>query len=256
MNGGERLLYLISYLLKERGLENMDIPKDETARKLLFRGLMNERPPKDIDDDFLREQDIYLREELRRRPIVRLSDTEEMRQGLRLYQGDITLIEADAIVNAANSALLGCFIPNHRCIDNAIHSAAGIGLRLACRDIMVKQNAPEKTGSAKITPAFNLPSKYVIHTVGPYIEKIPDKADITALASCYGSCLEIAMEHCLKSIAFCCISTGEYRFPNELAAEIAVKTVQDFINAANYKMDVIFCVFKDIDYEIYKRLLR
>ena len=177
-----------------------------------------------------------------------------MQPGLYLWQGDITTLAVDAIVNAANSAMLGCFVPCHGCIDNAIHSAAGVQLRLECARIMAQQ-AEEPTGRAKITRAYNLPCRYVLHTVGPIIDGQVTRQDRELLASCYRSCLELAATYGLKSIAFCCISTGEFHFPNELAAEIAIRTVKAFQQQNPNRMEVIFNVFKDCDYEIYKKLL-
>lgn len=161
----------------------------------------------------------------------------------------------DAIVNAANSALLGCFYPLHGCIDNIIHSRSGVQLRLACHDIMTAQGHEEPTGGAKITPAFNLPCRYVLHTVGPIITGRVTRRDREALASCYRSCLALAADRGCESVAFCCISTGEFHFPNREAAEVAVETVRDFLNGAGRTLRVIFDVFKDRDLEIYRELL-
>ena len=161
----------------------------------------------------------------------------------------------DAIVNAANSALLGCFYPLHGCIDNIIHSRSGVQLRLACHDIMTAQGHEEPTGGAKITPAFNLPCRYVLHTVGPIITGRVTRRDREALASCYRSCLALAADRGCESIAFCCISTGEFHFPNREAAEVAVETVRDFLNGGDRTLRVIFDVFKDRDLEIYRELL-
>ena len=158
-------------------------------------------------------------------------------------------------MNAANSGMTGCYIPNHRCIDNAIHTYAGVELRLACAELMERQGYPGPTGQAKITPAFNLPCKYVLHTVGPIINGRVTKEDEELLASCYRSCLELAAENGLESVAFCCIPTGEFHFPNELAAEIAVQTVKEFLKKQTSVKKVIFNVFKDRDNEIYHRLL-
>ena len=175
--------------------------------------------------------------------------------GLYLWQGDITTLQCDAIVNAANSGMTGCYVPNHRCIDNAIHTFAGVELRLACAELMEQQGYPEPTGRAKITPAFNLPCKYVLHTVGPIIGGRVTKEDKEQLTSCYRSCLELAAENALESVAFCCISTGEFHFPNELAAQIAVETVKEFLKAQTSVKKVIFNVFKDLDKAIYAKLL-
>ena len=201
-------------------------------------------------------QDAYLQQESRQKGIVTLSDLEPMAEGIYLWQGDITRLRVDAIVNAANSALLGCFVPCHGCIDNAIHSAAGVQLRLECARIMNRQKTQEPTGKAKLTKAYNLPSRYVLHTVGPIIYEKVTEDDCALLADCYRSCLELAAAHQLKSIAFCCISTGEFRFPNQKAAEIAIETVQKVQQERHSRMEVVFNVFKDEDAQIYKRLLR
>ena len=175
---------------------------------------------------------------------------------LLFIRNDITKMPVDAIVNAANSQMLGCFVPCHGCIDNAIHTFAGVELRLACAELMRQQGYPEPTGQAKITPAFNLPCRYVLHTVGPIINGRVTKADEELLASCYRSCLALAAEHDLRSVAFCCISTGEFHFPNQEAAEIAVRTVREFLEQQTTSVErVIFNVFKDLDAAIYRRLL-
>ena len=165
-------------------------------------------------------------------------------------------LSVDAIVNAANSALLGCFVPCHGCIDNAIHSAAGLQLRDACHRIMLAQGHPEPNGQAKLTEGYNLPARYVLHTVGPIIQGRVTRRDWAELSACYRSCLELAAEHGLTSVAFCCISTGEFHFPNQEAAELAVRTVTDVLSHSTSIRKVIFNVFKNRDYEIYKRLLR
>ncbi|MET3633805.1 O-acetyl-ADP-ribose deacetylase (regulator of RNase III) [Streptococcus porcorum] len=183
-----------------------------------------------------------------------LSDLQEVEPQIYLWQGDITSLEVDAIVNAANSQLLGCFVPHHRCIDNAIHSQSGLQLRLACYQLMKTQRHLEATGQAKITPAYNLPANYVIHTVGPIIQEEVRSQDEALLASSYQKSLELAVEKGLTSIAFCCISTGEFRFPNQLAAEIAVRTVRAFVYD-HPQLHVIFNVFKDEDRAIYQELL-
>ena len=152
--------------------------------------------------------------------------------------------------------MTGCYIPNHRCIDNAIHTYAGLQLRLTCAELMDKQKHPEPVGQAKLTPAFNLPCRYILHTVGPIITGKVTERDKQALASCYRSCLETASSHQLESVAFCCISTGEFHFPNELAAQIAVRTVRDFLRQETSVRKVIFNVFKDKDAEIYRQLLK
>lgn len=256
MTQQERLSYLIQYLLSENPrYYNFEIPDSEPEQKRLLRSLMNVRLPQSISQEFLHIQDDYLIEENHKKQMTSLTDLTPLTKGIYLWQGDITTLKVDAIVNAANDALLGCFVPCHGCIDNAIHSAAGIQLRLACHKIMSVQGQPEPTGKAKITPAFNLPCHYVLHTVGPIIQGKPSQNDCALLASCYNSCLELAASYQLKSIAFCCISTGEFHFPNDLAAQIAVETVQDYQKRNSSQMEVVFNVFKETDYRIYKKLL-
>ena len=231
-------------------------PQDEAAQRQLLRSLMNVRAPMAADETFLAVQDDYLCRELDARGVVRLSDLRPLCGDLYLWQGDITTLKCDAIVNAANSSMTGCYVPNHRCIDNAIHTFAGMELRLACAKLMDRQGYPEPTGQAKITPAFNLPCRFVLHTVGPIINGRVTEKDKNRLESCYRSCLELAAENGLESVAFCCISTGEFRFPNELSAEIAVRTVRDFLKKQTSVKKVIFNVFKDLDKRIYEKLLR
>ncbi len=233
----------------------MSVPKDEEEQKLLLRALMNVREPFDIETEFLDVQDAYLQQATMEKGITDLSDLTPIKDGIYLWRGDITTLRCDAIVNAANSGMTGCYVPNHRCIDNCIHSYAGIQLRLACAEMMQKQGHEEETGRAKITPAFNLPCKYILHTVGPIIYGKLTAKDCDLLASCYSSCLELAEENGIKSIAFCCISTGEFHFPNDRAAQIAVQTVKDYKTQTGSTMEVIFNVFKEIDEQIYRRLL-
>lgn len=257
MTQTERRLFLIQELLKEQQqYSKIEIPPSEQEQKYLLRSLFNIRMPSPpAADSFLEIQDEYLQEETRRKGITKLTELQPIRKGLYLWQGDITTLECDAIVNAANSQMLGCFCPNHGCIDNAIHTFSGIQLRSACSELMKRQEHEEETGKAKITPAFNLPCRYVIHTVGPIIRGRLTNRDEKMLASCYRSCLEMAEQNELKSIAFCCISTGEFHFPNDKAAEIAIQTVKDFKARAHSEIEVIFNVFKDIDYKIYRELL-
>lgn len=257
MTQSERRKYLISALLKEQPqYSEIEIPSSEQKQKTLLRSLFNIRMPLPVADEFLAVQDAYLQEEIRQKGITALSDLEPAQKGLYLWRGDITALQCDGIVNAANSQLLGCFCPNHGCIDNAIHTFAGVQLRLACAKLMKRQKHEEETGRAKITPAYNLPCRYVLHTVGPIIHGRLTKKDKELLASCYRSCLELAEQNGLKSIAFCCISTGEFHFPNDKAAEIAIQTVKDFKAQAHSEIEVIFNVFKDIDCKIYRELLR
>ena len=257
MNQDDRRKYLIEGLLKEQPeYENMQIPSDEGEQKMLLRSLMNIRMPGKMDHAFLKIQDAYLSEENEKKGIVTLADIREVQPDLYIWKGDITRLRVGAIVNAANSGMTGCYQPCHNCIDNCIHTYAGIQLRNYCNTMMKKQGHEEPTGQAKITSAYNLPADYVIHTVGPIVHGgFLQKRHEKLLESCYRSCLEIAEEHKLESIAFCCISTGVFMFPNERAAEIAVKTVQKFKEETNSKIKVIFNVFKDEDLEIYWRLL-
>ena len=256
MTQSERRLYLITELKKEnRQYAELPVPLDTAQQKLLLRALFNVRPPKPCDAEFLRVQDEYLREETRRKGVTDLADLAPIRPDIYLWQGDITTLKCDAIVNAANSALLGCFCPNHGCIDNAIHTFAGVQLRLACAELMAKQGHDEPTGQAKLTPAFALPCRYVIHTVGPIVGGRLTERDCELLRSCYRSCLALADEKRLESIAFCCISTGEFHFPNERAAEIAIRTVGEYKAETESKIKVIFDVWKNEDHEIYDRLL-
>ena len=256
MNQSEKRLFLIQSLLNERpSCQKQIIPADSERQNILLRGLMNVRRPVRIGADFLQVQDAYLQDETAAKGITDIADLTPIQPGLYLWQGDITTLKCDAIVNAANAGMTGCYIPNHRCIDNAIHTFAGVELRLACAELMEQQGHPEPTGQAKITPAFNLPCRYVLHTVGPIISGRVTKEDKELLASCYHSCLELAAENSLESVAFCCISTGEFHFPNEQAAEIAVRTVKEFLKKQTSVKKVIFNVFKDLDKAIYEKLL-
>lgn len=213
----EQLDYLIETLNP-----NIKIPESKQEKEDLLRTLMNIWEVEKLPEQFFDIQDEYLKQKLSEKKIVGLDELDEVEKNIYLWQGDITTLKVDAIVNAANKALLGCFVPHHRCIDNAIHTQAGLQLRQECFEIMQKQGEFEKTGQAKITSGYNLPAKYVIHTVGPIIYNSVEDSDKELLASCYRNCLELALKNNLKSIAFCCISTGEFRFPNDLAAQIAV----------------------------------
>ena len=257
MKQTERRMYLIQELLKEQPeYEGIEIPEDEDGQKRLLRSLFNIRMPRPASREFLAVQDAYLQEEIQRRGITDLAGLQPVREGIYLWQGDITTLRCDAIVNAANSQMLGCFVPCHGCIDNAIHTFAGVQLRLACAELMQRQGHEEETGKAKITPAFNLPCRYVLHTVGPIAGGWLTKKDKDLLASSYRSCLELAGRNHIKSIAFCCISTGEFHFPNEKAAEIAIQAVKAYRERTNSKMEVVFNVFKQTDLNIYRKLLR
>lgn len=254
MNHEQNRIGLIKSLLAERG-EAAEIPPDEYSRKRLLRALFNVRMPLRASDAFLRAQDEYLREEIRRKGITDISSLTPVGEGIYLWKGDITTLKCDGIVNAANSHMLGCFAPNHYCIDNAIHTFAGVQLRQECAEIMKAQGCDEPTGRAKITSGYNLPCRYVIHTVGPIVNGSLTDKHKKLLADCYRSCLALADENGLKNLAFCCISTGEFRFPNEEAARIAVGTTEEYIKETGSKIEVIFNVFKDLDYYIYARLL-
>lgn len=262
MNQNERRNYLIRYLILENDeYSNIQIPANtnETEQKNLLRALINVRLPAKISKEFLKVQDEYLTEETKNKGITKIQDLEPIQKGIYLWQGDISTLECDAIVNAANSGMTGCYVPNHKCIDNCIHTFAGIQLRLECNSLMQKQGFLEPTGKAKITKAYNLPCKYILHTVGPIITGKVSKNDEELLKSCYNSCLELANQNNLESIAFCCISTGEFHFPNEKAAKIAIQTVKEFLNENSNNSSikkVIFNVFKDEDKKIYEQLLQ
>lgn len=253
MTQEERRVALIQFLLDERQERNIPLPSSEAEQKRLLRGLMNVRSPHPIGQEFLHLQDEYLQEEQRRRGVTDWRTLFPIRDGLYLWCGDITTLRCDAIVNAANSALLGCFYPCHGCIDNAIHTFAGVQLRLYLDEQMKEQGHDEPVGQAKLTPAFNLPCRYVLHTVGPYVGGRLTEAHRAQLASCYRSCLETAEQHGLESVAFCCISTGEFHFPREEAAQIAIQTVQTYQKHSAIK--VIFNVFQESDERLYQRLL-
>ena len=241
-------------MLAERG-EYMYIPCDDDGQKALLRALFNVRMPKGASEEFLCVQDEYLKEEIRLKGITDIADLSPIRPDIYLWQGDITTLKCDGIVNAANSQMLGCFYPNHGCIDNAIHTFAGVRLRQECAEIMKAQGHDEPTGGAKITNAYNLPCKYVLHTVGPIVYGKLTAEHERLLESCYRSCLALADKNKLESLAFCCISTGEFHFPNERAAEIAINTVFEYKKQAGSNIKVIFNVFKEQDYEIYARYL-
>lgn len=248
--------YLITELLNEQPkYADISVPKDETEQKKLLRALFNVRLPLPIGDDFLVVQNEYLQEEIAQKGITSIDDLEPIKPDIYLWQGDITTLKCDAIVNAANSQMLGCFCPNHGCIDNAIHTFSGVQLRLKCAEIMKMQGGSEETGKAKITPAYNLPCKYILHTVGPIVTGKLTEKDCELLRSCYRSCLALADEYKLNSVAFCCISTGEFHFPNNKAAKIAIETVSEYKKLTNSKIKVTFNVFKNSDYEIYREYL-
>lgn len=252
-----RLNAMLLEEMKEYGPRAARFPQELTTQRRLLRSLMNLRPPMPLSPDFLKAQDKVLLAEREEKGVLDAAALPGISgyPGIVLWQGDITRLKADAIVNAANSALLGCFCPCHGCIDNAIHSAAGLQLREECYRLMAAQGHEEPNGQAKLTRGYNLPAKYVLHTVGPIVQGRVTNRDRAELAACYRSCLELADRHGLESLAFCCISTGEFHFPNREAAELAVKTVTDFLRTPTSIKKVIFNVFKDIDAEIYRDLL-
>lgn len=256
MTQEERRIWLIQYLLQEDN-RRAQIPENAEEQRVLLRSLMNVRPPRPVSDAFLKAQNEYLSERNAERGITDAATLHPVKADDRLYiwQGDITTLKCDAIVNACNSQMLGCFQPIHACIDNCIHTYAGVQLRLKMHEIMQAQGHEEPAGQAKITPGYNLPAKYVLHTVGPIIQREVRDKDKELLAGCYRSCLELAAENGVGSIAFCCISTGVFRFPQHLAAQIAVDTVREFLSADSTIQQVIFTVFKDDDLHMYNNLL-
>lgn len=257
MNQNEKRLFLIERLLKEQPrYAKMQIPVSVDEQKKLLRSLMNVRMPGTIDDEFIRVQDEYLLRVNAEKGVIATSDMEEIQPDIYIWKGDITRLKVGAIVNAANSGMTGCYQPCHNCIDNCIHTYAGIQLRLKCAQIMDEQGYEEPAGQAKITMSYNLPCDYVIHTVGPIVQGKLTEEHEDLLESCYRSCLTIADENGVESIAFCCISTGVFMFPNEIAAKIAVKTIKEYKEKTGSSIKVIFNVFKDLDEEIYRELLR
>ena len=258
-NRREQCRWLIRKLLEEMPQYQYPVfPYTEVRQKRLLRSLMNVRPPMPVSEEYLKIQDAYLQEVMAEKEITDAESLKPCPADSRLFlrQGDITALRCDAIVNAANSQLLGCFQPCHSCVDNMIHTMSGVQLRLACHEMMEKQGHEEPAGRAKITPGFNLPCRYVLHTVGPVVNGLLTDTHREQLAACYRSCLDLAKEKGLGSIAFCCISTGDSCFPNQEAAEIAIQTVRTWLedNPKGIRR-IIFNVFKDEDREIYERLL-
>ncbi|MBQ3340096.1 MAG: protein-ADP-ribose hydrolase [Atopobiaceae bacterium] len=255
----ELLLSLIPALCDERGVE-LGLGEDAATDELfsVFRALVNTRPPVPADPGWLSVQDELLQGMIAEAGVTRVEDIPPVAADprLRLWRGDITTLTADAIVNAANSQMLGCWAPGHHCIDNAIHTFAGVQLRAECARIMDAQGHEEPTGLAKITPAYNLPSRHVIHTVGPIAQGRPTARHRLQLAQCYRSCLDLAAKGGLRSVAFCCISTGIFGFPQVEAAQIAVRTVREWLDAHEGSgVTVVFNVFGDVDEAIYGSLL-
>ena len=256
MNQSGRLEVLIKGLMSEnRNYDGIPIPNGDEERKILWRSLVNVRRPGEKTKEYIAVQDMFLQEELKTKGITDINELEPICEGIYLWQGDITTLKCDAIVNAANSKLTGCYVPMHNCIDNCIHTYAGLQLRNYCADIIENQGCEESVGNAKITPGFNLPCKHIIHTVGPKVEGTLKDDDKNKLASCYSSCLKIADENELESVAFCCISTGEFHFPHEEAARIAINTVKEYKQRTGSSIKILFNVFKDLDKDIYMRIL-
>ncbi len=251
---GNKLDFVIDRLLLERPeLGEIEKPVSPDDKFRLYRSLVNIRPAMKADEELLKAEDEYLRELLEKRGVTDINDLTPAENGIYLWKGDITTLRCDAIVNAANSGMTGCWRPCHSCIDNCIHTFAGMRLRYKCNEIMEKQGHEEPTGKAKITPAYDLPCSYVIHTVGPIVDGALTNKHCELLESCYRSCLKLAVQNNVQSVAFCCISTGVFGFPQREAAGIAVRTVREFVKDHNIK--VIFNVFKEDDYEIYRKLL-
>lgn len=259
MNNLEQILFLTEALTDEmpqyRG-EAKRVPHDKDEQRFFLRCLMNVREPCALPERFLQVQDELLSREREEKGVVHVAELPPVLfdERLVLWQGDITRLDADAIVNAANSRLLGCFQPGHNCIDNVIHSAAGLQLREECAAIMRAQGHEEATGQAKITKGYNLPARHILHTVGPIIDGPLTDRDRELLASCYRSCLRLAEENGLKSVALCCISTGVFRFPKDEAARIAVRTVKEYLENSRIEK-VVFCVHGDENLRIYQGLL-
>lgn len=265
----EKLDYLIDYLLKENTeIKTHRIPTDITEKQNLWRSLCNVREAKPISKEYLKIEKEYLKEELNKKNITKVEEIKpisitekesklENKDKICLWQGDITTLQIDSIVNAANSQGLGCFIPCHKCIDNQIQTFAGVELRLECNEIMKEKEYYLETGGAFITKGYNLPAKYVIHTVGPIIyTDVTDKEE-NQLANCYINSLKLAMKNGIKTIAFPCISTGEFRFPKEEACKIAIGTVHNFLKGYKTYFDkIVFNVYSEEDYKIYERNIK
>lgn len=264
MNQAERRRYLIDAFLSERPelAGAVEIPADGEGQRGLLRALLNTRQPGLPAAEVLAVQDAYLQERIVEKGITHLADLSPAHAGqphLFLWQGDITTLAADAIVNAANEGMTGCWAPNHSCIDNAIHTFAGVQLRWECARLMERQGHPEETGLAKVTGAYNLPCRHVVHTVGPIAQGRPTPCHRLQLEQCYRSCYEAAREAGARSLAYCCISTGVFGFPGQDAARIAVACVRALqeadATAGVEPLDVVFNVFLDRDRQIYQGLL-
>lgn len=264
MTQNQRLDYLVEKFKTDSvQYEDLKTPKDTEGKRRILRSLMNIRMPRRMDESVLRVQDDYLKERIRENGVVELSDIPVIRDGLSIWQGDITRLAVDAIVNAANSQMLGCFVPMHTCIDNCIHTFAGVQLREECSRQMNQlrerygRDYEQPTAVPMLTDAYNLPAKKVIHIVGPIVQyKLTPELE-KDLADCYRNTLDMCLDHNLRSVAFCCISTGVFHFPNKRAAEIAVSTVDNWLSQHPGAMErVIFNVFKDEDKKYYEELLR
>lgn len=265
----EKLDFLINYLLKEsEETQGITIPNNIEDKKNLWRSLCNIREPNPISKEYLQVENEYLQEELKKKNITKIEDIKSISETIKksnledsnkicLWKGDITTLQINCIVNAANSQGLGCFVPCHKCIDNQINTFAGISLRLECNEKMKERNYFLHTGNAFITKGYNLPSKYVIHTVGPIINANVTDQEINDLKNCYINSLDLAKKHKIREIAFCSISTGEFKFPKDEACKIAIKTVRNYLKENVKFFDkVVFNVFTDEDYEIYSSNLR
>ncbi len=259
-----QLNYLIQAFLSESDeYKGLEIPDSPNEKRRILRSLMNIRMPADMSSDVLEVQDAYLKERAEEKGVVYLSDITEIRDGLSIWQGDITRLAVDAIVNAANSQMLGCFVPMHTCIDNCIHTYAGIQLRCECNRRMNQLrekygiNYEQPTAIPMLTDAYNLPAKKVVHVVGPIVQSGLTPELEKDLSDCYQNTLDLCAENGLKSVAFCCISTGVFHFPNKRAAEIAVRTVSEWMEKHPGIVDrVIFNVFKDEDREYYDTCIK
>ena len=264
----EKLDYLINYLLTERN-ETLEIDNlSYKDKKRIYRSLCNIRDAKPISAEYLNTENNYLQEELNKKDIIDVEDIQPAKELIKvtnlkyedkicLWKGDITTLKIDAIVNAANSQGLGCFVPMHSCVDNIIGSNAGVSLRLECNKVMKEKNYFLPTGKAFITKGYNLPAKYVIHTVGPIIyEEVTEKEE-QELINCYINSLKLAIQNGIKTIAFPCISTGEFRFPKTQACKLAIKAVEEFLDTHNEEIHkIVFNVYIEEDYEIYEQYIR
>ena len=259
----QRLDYLVEEFKADSvQYKELRTPSDPEGKRRILRSLMNIRMPRRMDDSILAVQDAYLRERSREKGVVGLADIPEIRDGMSIWQGDITRLAVDAIVNAANSQMLGCFVPMHTCIDNCIHTFAGVQLRAECSRQMNRlrsrygRDYEQPTAVPMLTDGYNLPAKKIIHIVGPIVEERLTPALEQDLADCYWNTLALCAENGLRSVAFCCLSTGVFRFPKQRAAEIAVDTVGKWLGEHKGEIErVIFNVFKDEDRAYYEKLL-